>query len=85
MAGTMIRWRRNITRRVPQMDQATLLWGTLFGGIGIGFFIYGKKQKKAVPLICGLALMGFPYVVSGTFAMVGVGALLMVTPFFIRR
>ncbi len=66
------------------MDQSTLLWGTLFGGIGVGFFMYGKKQKRMVPLVCGLALMGFPYVVTGTLALVLVGAVLMAIPFFIR-
>ena len=67
------------------MDQATLLWGTLFGGIGIGYFMYGKKQKKPIPLCCGLALMGFPYVVTGTYALVGVGVLLMAVPFVVKR
>ncbi|MFT7218801.1 MAG: hypothetical protein ACI8Z1_000413 [Candidatus Azotimanducaceae bacterium] len=67
------------------MDQATLLWGTFFGGIGIGYVMYGKKQKKPIPFGCGIALMGFPYVVSGTFALVGVGVLLMVVPFVVKR
>jgi hypothetical protein len=47
--------------------------------------MYGKKQKKQVPLACGIALMGFPYVVTGTLALVGVGVLLMVVPFVIKR
>jgi len=41
-----------------------LLWGLLFGSIGLGYFIYGKKQRAVVPLVCGLALMLFPYFVS---------------------
>ena len=43
------------------MDSATLLWGLLFGSIGAGYFIYGKKQRAPVPLVCGIALMVFPY------------------------
>jgi len=66
------------------MDTATLLWGTLFGSIGLGFLIYGKKQKKVVPLVTGLALIGFPYVVTTTVAMVGIGAALMAVPYFVR-
>ncbi len=46
------------------MDTSTLLWSVLFGAIGAGFFIYGKKQRALVPLLCGLALMVFPYFVS---------------------
>lgn len=66
------------------LKASTLLWGVLFGSIGLGFFIYGKKQRAIVPLICGLALMAFPYFVSGTVLLVLVGAMLMAIPYFIR-
>jgi hypothetical protein len=66
------------------LNASTLLWGVLFGSIGLGFFIYGKKQRAIVPLICGLALMAFPYFVSGTVLLVLVGAMLMAIPYFIR-
>ena len=64
--------------------QAWLLWGLLFGSIGLGYSIYGKKQRAAVPLVCGLALMVFPYFVSNTWVLVGVGAALMAVPYFLR-
>jgi hypothetical protein len=64
--------------------QAWLLWGLLFGSIGLGYFIYGKKQRAVVPLVCGLALMLFPYFVSGTLLLVGIGAVLMAIPYFLR-
>jgi hypothetical protein len=66
------------------MDMATLLWGVLFGAIGSGFFIYGKRQGAPVPLVCGIALMVFPYFVSNVWATVAVGALLMAIPYFVR-
>lgn len=66
------------------MNEAWLLWGLLFGSIGLGFFVYGKKQKAVVPLVCGLALMMFPYFISNTFALVAVGAVLTVVPYFVR-
>jgi hypothetical protein len=56
----------------------------LFGSIGLGFFIYGKKQRAAVPLVCGLALMLFPYFVSNVLLLVGIGVLLMAIPYFLR-
>lgn len=31
------------------MNTATLHWEVLFSSIGVGFFIYGKKQRKIVP------------------------------------
>ena len=66
------------------MDQATILWGLLFGSIGVGFFLYGKKQKKVVPLACGVLLIVFPYAVTDVLALVGIGAVLMVVPFVVR-
>ena len=66
------------------MNASTLLWGMLFGSIGLGFFLYGKKQRAIVPLTCGLALMVFPYFVSGTALLVLIGATLMAVPYFVR-
>ncbi|MHB8475155.1 MAG: hypothetical protein ACYDBZ_02570 [Steroidobacteraceae bacterium] len=61
-----------------------LLWGLLFGSIGLGYFIYGKKQRAVVPLVCGLGLMIFPYFVPNTMLLVGVGAMLIAIPYFLR-
>ncbi|MGB8326351.1 MAG: hypothetical protein WCE48_02100 [Steroidobacteraceae bacterium] len=66
------------------MNEAVLLWGLLFGSIGLGFFIYGRKQRRVVPLVCGLALMGFPYFVSNTSLLVTIGVLLIAIPYFVR-
>lgn len=66
------------------MDSATLLWGLLFGSIGAGYFIYGKKQRAPVPLVCGIALMVFPYFVSNTVALVAAGIALCSVPYFYR-
>jgi hypothetical protein len=63
---------------------ATLWWGVIFGAIGTGFFVYGKRQSAPVPLACGLLLMVFPYFVSSAWATVVVGALLMAIPYFLR-
>lgn len=63
---------------------ATLLWGVLFGSIGLGFFLYGRKQRAVVPLVCGLALMIFPYFVSNSILLVVIGAALMSIPYFLR-
>ncbi len=66
------------------MNEAWMLWGLLFGSIGLGYFVYGKKQRAAIPLACGLALMIFPYFVSSTLWLVVTGGVLMVIPYFIR-
>ena len=56
----------------------------LFGSIGLGYFIYGKKQKAVIPLICGVALMVFPYFVSNSLLLVGIGVVLGAIPYFFR-
>ena len=66
------------------MSMSSLLWDLLFGSIGLGFFLYGKKQQAIVPLFCGLALMVFPYIVSNTFLLVAIGVALTALPYFVR-
>lgn len=66
------------------INESSLLWGLLFGSIGLGFFIYGKKQQRVVPLICGVALMAFPYFVANTILLVVIGVLLTAIPYFVR-
>lgn len=66
------------------MSVATLVWGMLFGAIGVGYFIYGKRQSALVPLVCGLLLMVFPYFFSSAWSLVLVGAVLMAIPYFAR-
>lgn len=63
---------------------ATLWWGVVFGSIGLGFFIFGKRQGAPVPLACGMLLMVFPYFVSSAWATVIIGALLIAIPYFVR-
>jgi hypothetical protein len=66
------------------MEASSLLWGMLFGSIGLGFLIYGRKQRAVVPLVCGLALMIFPYFISNGILLVVIGVALMTIPYFLR-
>lgn len=65
-------------------NTAALMWGVLFGGIGLGFFMYGRRQKAVVPLFSGIALFVFPYFISNVYLLVAVGAGLIALPYFIR-
>ncbi len=69
---------------MPHMSMSILLWGLLFGSIGLGFFTYGKKQKAVVPLLSGVGLMVFPYFITNTYFMIIAGALLIAIPWFVR-
>lgn len=66
------------------MNTSTLLLGLVFSSIGLGFFIYGRKQKVAMPLICGIALMVYPYFVSSNALLIAIGAVLIAIPYFVR-
>ncbi len=63
------------------MTSAGLMWSVLFGSLGAGYLVYGRKQRAWVPAVCGAALIAFPYVVTGTFLMVLIGVILAVLPF----
>jgi hypothetical protein len=65
------------------MTTSSLLFAMLFGSIGFGYFIYGKKQQRFAALLAGLALIIFPYFVSNTYALVVAGLGLMAVPFFL--
>lgn len=64
---------------------STLMWGMIFGSIGVGFFIYGKKQKAVIPLFSGLGLIVVPYFISNIYVLVLSGIVLIALPYFIRR
>lgn len=66
------------------MSTSSILWGVLFGSIGAGYTLYGKKQRALLPFLSGLALMLFPYFIQNTYLLVLVGAALAAAPFIFR-
>jgi hypothetical protein len=66
------------------VNAATLLWSVLFSSIGLGYFLYGRKQRSVVPFLCGIALMGYSYFLDSSLVIVAVGSLLVAVPYFIR-
>jgi len=58
------------------MDISSTLFASLiWGSIGMGFAIYGKKQKALAPLVGGILLMGISYLISSalTMSLAGIG------------
>jgi len=66
------------------MNSTALLWGLLFSVIGFGFFLYGRKQRAVVPLVCGVALMVYPYFIPNVIALIAIGIMLAAIPYFFR-
>jgi hypothetical protein len=65
-------------------DTSSLFWGVLFGSIGMGYFLYGKRQRRAMPLVAGVLLCVFPYFVTNAVLTVLLGVLFMALPYFFQ-
>jgi hypothetical protein len=65
------------------VNATSLAIGLLTGAIGMGYFVYGKRQAKFVPLLAGLVLCVYPYFVQGVVWLVLIGLGLMAAPFLI--
>jgi hypothetical protein len=59
------------------MDTAWFMWSSLFALIGFAAFAYGRRQQRGAPTLIGIVLMLYPYFVSNTLTLVGIGAFLI--------
>ncbi len=64
---------------------ANLFWGVILGSIGLGFVMYGRRQRRAAALAAGVALCVLPYFVTNPWLLASLGlgamALPMVVPY----
>jgi hypothetical protein len=58
-----------------------LIVGILAGAIGMGYFIYGKRQTKFVPMCAGVLLCAYPYFIDSLPWLFVIGAVLIAAPF----
>ncbi len=63
---------------------AMLMWSMIFGSIGFGFVLYGKKQRAVVPLFTGITLCLIPYFITNVYALAGIGVVLIAIPYFVK-
>jgi hypothetical protein len=66
------------------LDSNSFLIGTIAGAIGSGYFLYGRKQDKPVPMICGVLLIIYPYFTDNILILLVLGLALCVAPYFFR-
>lgn len=66
------------------MSTAQLFLGIIFGSVGLGYVVYGRKQRAVVPLLSGIVLMVLPYFTANVIALVLVGAGLCALPFIYK-
>jgi hypothetical protein len=61
----------------------SLIIGMIAGAFGVGYFIYGKKQQKLVPMLAGVLLCVYPYFTENLFVLIAIGMALLAAPFVI--
>lgn len=66
------------------MSTSLLFLGLLFGSLGAGYCVYGRRQGAVVPFVSGLILIGIPYFIASVAVLVVVGVVLAAVPFFVK-
>jgi hypothetical protein len=67
------------------MDPTILTISLLFGAIGGGMFMYGKRAQRPAPLLAGLGLMVIPYFIPNVIGLTLVCCFLTIAPWFLRH
>ena len=75
----------NATASILDFDSRFLFASLLWGSIGVGYWIYGKKQREMMPMIGGAAMVGISYLVSSWLLMSLIGLALMVAVFLLIK
>jgi hypothetical protein len=57
----------------------------IFSIIGLGYLSYGKKSSRLWMVICGVALMAYPYFLNDTVYVILIGIALSLLPFILSR
>jgi hypothetical protein len=65
----------------PSFLFASLLWGS----IGVGYFIYGKKQQSLSPMVGGIVMIAVSYFVGSALLMSLICILLIVAVYLLLR
>ena len=60
---------------------ASLIWGS----VGLGYCIYGKKQREIVPLVGGIAMIAVSYLVASALLMSLISIALIVGVYVLVR
>ncbi len=66
------------------MSSANLIIGGIFSAIGLAAFVYGKKQSKMKPMMIGISMMVYPYLITDVTIILVIGVLLTAALFIFR-
>ena len=60
-----------------EMTTGWLLAGLLVSSVGMGLFLYGKKQTRLPQVCAGLVMMVYPGFVASPFVVLALGGVLV--------
>ncbi|MFZ4774664.1 MAG: hypothetical protein ACOYM3_04835 [Terrimicrobiaceae bacterium] len=63
----------------------SILGAIIFGAIGMGAFVHGKRNGLVKPMLIGVALMGYPYFIADGFLVFVIGAALCFLLYFFKE
>lgn len=66
------------------MNETHLLVGLLLSAAGIGYLVYGRRQKVPMSFVAGLGLILIPFFVDSTMTLLLAGAGIAMVPFLFR-
>jgi hypothetical protein len=59
------------------------MFGILDGSLGAGYFIYGKKQQRLVPMLAGAGLCVVPYLFENLWLLSAASIALCLLPLLV--
>jgi hypothetical protein len=55
---------QDFARPFMSIEPSSLFTSLFWSSIGVGFFVYGKKQRSGLPLAGGLLMIGISYFIE---------------------
>lgn len=71
----------------PAMNENThtLVASLIWGAIGMGLFVYGKRQQAMTPLFGGVLLIGISYFIGSALYMSLAGTALLAVTYWLQK
>ena len=66
------------------LSASNLMSSLIISTVGFGFFMYGKKAQRLMPLLAGIVLSAFPFFVSNILLMWGIFMAVIGGVYFLR-
>lgn len=71
---------------MDNLFNSSFLFASLFwGSVGVGYFIFGKKQGEMMPLIGGIVMVAVSYFVSSWLLMTLICVALIAAIYFLMK